>query len=633
MELVNYLRIVRRRWRMVALCLVLGVLGGVASSTLSKSSSGPGVTFYLAKHTLSSSDGTANLTRDAALCTEGEVPKRVATKLGYDNPTALAAKVTCEPHPETNLLYVAAADVDPKRSVAIADTFAEQLVGYLRDVSEQLKQTRIDTFNKQISGLQDEYAGIQQDLGNATDKTQQSLLQQRSTDIAKKINDLKDQKNTAQAQPAVTETLTTLSTAESVPISPAAYESLVNADPSKATAKNSPTQSATRQSQIDAAIKTGGGLNLVSRVGLGAALGLILGLVLTIVLDRVDPRIRTKAEAEEAFGWPVIGEIPPLTRRERNDLVLFAVDEPRSRAAESYRVLRSALLFSHTDPSEAAADDVHPIFANTNGSADLDASPPDGDGEGPGHRDGGTVSASDPASATGAARAPGHVIMVTSPGPSEGKTTTAANIAAILAETGRSVLVVNCDFRRARIHMHLGATNESRQVVDTRVPGVKLVTQVLDNPHEANPAQVLQAQRQVIRNARTMFDIVLLDTAPLLTTNDATEVLSVADQVLIVVKTGKTHKEAADRAAELLERRNGPVLGVILVGATDVPTSRYYYYGDNPLAEDDATPGHETISPFEELVHPGGVPAFVSTSGDPGTDPATGTGADPNRDR
>jgi len=98
-----------------------------------------------------------------------------------------------------------------------------------------------------------------------------------------------------------------------------------------------------------------------------------------------------------------------------------------------------------------------------------------------------------------------------------------------------------------------------------------------------------------------MFDIVLLDTAPLLTTNDATDVLSVADQVVIVVKSGKTHKEAADRAAELLERRNGPVLGVILVGATDVPTSRYYYYGDSPEGEE-PEPGNETTSPFEALL-------------------------------
>ena len=95
-----------------------------------------------------------------------------------------------------------------------------------------------------------------------------------------------------------------------------------------------------------------------------------------------------------------------------------------------------------------------------------------------------------------------------------------------------------------------------------------------------------------------MFDVVLLDTAPLLTTNDATEVLSVADQVVIVSKAGKTHKEAADRAAELLERRHGPVVGVVLVGATDIPTSRYYYYGD---VRHEPEPGRDEHTPLDEL--------------------------------
>jgi Mrp family chromosome partitioning ATPase/capsular polysaccharide biosynthesis protein len=612
MELVNYLRIVRRRWRLVAVFVIFGVAAGIGSSLFAGGSvKGPGPTYYLAKHTLSSSAGTANLSRDAALCTEGEVPKRVATKLGLDNPQSLAGKITCEPHPETNLLYIAAADNDAKRSVLLADSFAEQLVAYLRDVGEQLKQTKIDSINKNIDNLRSEYATTKTDEETTTDPTQKKLDGQRLTDLAKKINDLTDQKNNAASEPAATEALTTLSTAEAVPISQNAYDLLLNGgDTSKNAGKvGSPTQNATRQSQIDAAIKSGNPISLPSRVGLGAALGLVLGFALSIVLDRVDPRIRTKFEAEEAFGWPVIGEIPPLTRRERQQLTVFAYDEPRSRAAESYRVLRSAVLFAQVGDDMLDTEDVHPIFAFKAGDAlaadavveetAADEAPvvPDdpaaiGDLAGPVR-----AGLSGPAPE----KPRGQVIMVTSPGPSEGKTTTAANLAAILAETGRSVLVVNCDFRRPRIHLHLDAPNEPRQVVDTKISNVKLVSQVLDNANDANPAMVLQTQRQVIRNAREMFDIVLLDTAPLLTTNDATDVLSVADQVVIVVKSGKTHKQAADRAAELLERRNGPVLGVILVGATDVPTSRYYYYGDSPEGEE-PEPGNETTSPFEALL-------------------------------
>jgi cellulose biosynthesis protein BcsQ len=207
--------------------------------------------------------------------------------------------------------------------------------------------------------------------------------------------------------------------------------------------------------------------------------------------------------------------------------------------------------------------------------------------------------------------------MVTSPGPSEGKTTTVANLAAILAETGRSVLVVNCDFRRPRVHLHLDGTDDPRKVVDTKVPGVKLVTQVLDNPHDANPAEVVAVQRQVIRNARDMFDVVLLDTAPILTTNDATEVLNIADQVVIVAKAGKTHREAADRAAELLERRGAPVVGAVLVGATDIPTARYYYYGLDERRPDTA----DVAEPLDELLDPVGAAtaatATATVAGDP----------------
>jgi Mrp family chromosome partitioning ATPase/capsular polysaccharide biosynthesis protein len=615
MELVHYLRIVRRRWRVVAAFCVVGALVGVATSLMTTGPKVPGTTYYLAKHTLSSSDGTANLTRDAVFCTEGEVPKRVAAKIGFDNASALAAKVTCEPHPETNLLYIAAADTDPKRTVLIADSFAEQLVVYLREVGEQQKATKVDTIKKQITGLETSYQQVKTELATAP-ADRKDLLQARLNDLANKTNTLRDQQNVAESQPAVTETLTTLSTAEAITISQSAFDTLNSSDPAKKTgAQATGINSATRQSQIDAAIKSGNTLGKTTRGGLGAALGLLLGVALVIVLDRIDPRIRTKFEAEEAFGWPVIGEIPPLTRRERQSMSLLAFDEPRSRAAEAYRVLRSALLFATT--AGEVDDGTHPIFANIADAAP--ASP--GIDAATSATAGSSTSDSAPGSTATATR--GQVIMVTSPGPSEGKTTTAANMAAILGETGRSVIVINCDFRRPRVHLYLGAPDSGRQVNDTKVPNVKLVTQVLDNPQDANPAEVVAVQRQVIRNAREMFDIVLLDTAPLLTTNDATEVLAVADQVVVVAKAGKTHKEAADRAAELLERRGGPVIGVVLVGATDVPTSRYYYYGDTPDREE-PEPGAEESSPLDALLATtgggaGAAPSSAATSSSPST--------------
>ena len=83
-----------------------------------------------------------------------------------------------------------------------------------------------------------------------------------------------------------------------------------------------------------------------------------------------------------------------------------------------------------------------------------------------------------------------------------------------------------------------------------------------------------------------MFDVVILDTAPLLSTNDASEIMSSADVVVLVSQAGKTSKASAARATEILQRMEATVAGVALLGARYVPTAQYYYYandnGQNP---------------------------------------------------
>ena len=77
MELVHYLRVIRRRWRTVAALAVLGLVIGLASGLLNSGTRTAGVTFYLAKHTLSGEEGGTNLQRAAILCYDGDVPKRM----------------------------------------------------------------------------------------------------------------------------------------------------------------------------------------------------------------------------------------------------------------------------------------------------------------------------------------------------------------------------------------------------------------------------------------------------------------------------------------------------------------------------------------------------------------------------
>ena len=114
--------------------------------------------------------------------------------------------------------------------------------------------------------------------------------------------------------------------------------------------------------------------------------------------------------------------------------------------------------------------------------------------------------------------------------------------------------------------------------------GVKVVTNVLVDAG-ANPAQVVSAQRQVIAAARERFDVVILDTAPLLTANDAVEVVSSADLVLLVARPELTTTDTAERSMDLLGRLDAPLGGVVLVAAAEVTDDYYFYYQRGRMAE------------------------------------------------
>jgi capsular exopolysaccharide synthesis family protein len=172
------------------------------------------------------------------------------------------------------------------------------------------------------------------------------------------------------------------------------------------------------------------------------------------------------------------------------------------------------------------------------------------------------------------------VIMVTSASPREGKTNTSANLAAVFAEAGASVLIVNCDFRRPSIHRLLDVEDIPRTVQDTNVPGVKVVTNVSNDPN-ANPAQVISAQRQVIAAARQRFDVIILDTAPVLTANDAIEVVGSADLVLLIARSEVTTSDKAERTMEVLTRLEAPIGGIVLVASNEGSNDYYYYYQRN----------------------------------------------------
>lgn len=179
--------------------------------------------------------------------------------------------------------------------------------------------------------------------------------------------------------------------------------------------------------------------------------------------------------------------------------------------------------------------------------------------------------------------------MVTSAGPREGKSTTIANIAVSIAQTGKSVLVIDGDLRNPSQHKLFKVENglglsvalvEDRDyhtyLKETDVPGVKILT---GGPIPPNPAELLSSQRmkRMIEEAGQSFDVLLIDTPPVIAVTDAAILAQLVDGVLLVLASGEVNKDYARRAKEQLEKVGAKILGAV-INKAELKSSEYYYY-------------------------------------------------------
>lgn len=595
MDLTSYARILQRRWLILAAFCLLGLALGGASWVLTDSQQ----SFYRATHTLVVAGSGVNLERAAVIATTGDVPERVSGRLPGNTAAQLAAQVKAVARPDVGFLEITAVGTDPGRTAEIADAFAEETALYVERLEDAGRDARIRKLQDRADELATDIADLEEQLSLTFDPELADELRVRIAARRDQASAIGSELDSLRNEALTTTVLQTFATAEAVPISGPQFRELFNSggaaegpDPATAIAGARP-------------------LGLPPRLGLGGVLGLLAGVAAALALERLDPRLRTKAATEAVFGWPVIAEVPPLSRDQQRDRVVLSATAPRSRTAEAYRVVRSSVLLAGAGTVPIEDDLVRPERSLTDGL----------------------------------------VVLVTSAGPAEGKTTTVANLAVVLGEAGRRVLVVNCDFRRPTLGTYLGVDTHLAKVMPTDLPNVHLLAQVTDAPDVANPADVIATQHAVIAEARRRFDVVVLDTAPLLTTNDANDVLDAADLVVVVSRAGRTTRETADRCAEALERRRAPVLGVVLVAAADAPSGRYYYgdyYLDDRSRPEGGKPEHERAGRHHHRRHHdddrwrepalvGSTAATVDTTtvDDPpssGREPSTASGAAPPLD-
>jgi Mrp family chromosome partitioning ATPase len=583
-QIRRYLRAVKRRWPILIAFAFVGALLGWVTTPDAQGALVADRTFYQATNTLivdggssaaaSSSSGSSsiNLVQAAFLANKGDVPVRVGEKLGID-PTQVSANVTATALAGVSSIQVTAVGITPEGTVTLADTTAAELAQYLSDSATQHYQSQRDDVLKKLDDIKAQQADLQAKIAKGSTPELQAQLDSAVNQYRTTYEQF--QQLAAQGQPGGG--LKSIQVATPVPISRADYNAIraqIVATPELAASATPASTTPARATSTAASSPPNPGLRAIA----GGLLGLLVGLVLAMVLDRYDSRLRQREEIEAATNLPVLAEIPPLTKEQQHNTEIVALTSRRSRAAEAYRVVRTALIFAHMAGDEAAT----PFAggATLNGSGDR----ANGNGEHALRTD---------AEAGEAGALTGQVIMVTSPGPDEGKTTTVANLAAVLAEGGSSVLVINCDFRRPRIGKYLleaddgdgpadqmeaiAATGQVKAVA-TRIPRVRLVTGIGEGDNDANPIEIVGVQRRLIGFARQHYDVVLLDTAPFLTTNDASDLLVDTDTVLMVARCGKTRRESARRAGELLGRLEAPVLGVIFTDSADAPSTDYYYH-------------------------------------------------------
>lgn len=183
--------------------------------------------------------------------------------------------------------------------------------------------------------------------------------------------------------------------------------------------------------------------------------------------------------------------------------------------------------------------------------------------------------------------------MVSSAGPGEGKTTTIANLAVTYAQSERKTLLIDADLRKPTAHHTFSVSNRwglssviSQQCVleeaiqMSHIPNLDVMTSGAIPP---NPAEMLGSKRMnaVIEQLRDLYDMILIDTPPLLAVTDAQIVASKCDGAILVVDQGRVKREIGKKAIHNLQAVNARILGVVLnnVKRKANEEAYYYYYG------------------------------------------------------
>jgi capsular exopolysaccharide synthesis family protein len=261
--------------------------------------------------------------------------------------------------------------------------------------------------------------------------------------------------------------------------------------------------------------------------------GLMLAGGVAFLIEYLDDTIKTSEDVERILGLSVIGYIANMQYPDNSDEGIYVVRQPRSPVSEAFRSLRTNLEFSSVDK-------------------------------------------------------PLRSLVVTSANPNEGKTTIAVNLAAIIAQGGKQVILLDADLRKPQVHHFLDLPNRaglsdlfrdsvSAQQVSQKFAGMEGVSVITSGSLPPNPTELLASARmvQIFQELAETSQMIIVDSPPSLV-SDIQVLAAKVDGVLLVIQPGHTQTQDVRAILEQLNRAGARLIGVIF---NRIPRDRPYYYG------------------------------------------------------